>query len=300
MEKDFIEADAIVDHEERERIQSETLKLVFVIYFRVLKARIPSLMGAVLEGLSRYTHLINQDFFGDILEALKDLIETPQHTSDDDESEESSGLPQTTSSLRRSLLCVTTAFTLLSHQDVSPNASSAALALDLSFFTAHLYRILYALSLDVNLEVSSKTPLLSDPDHPDSERVKPKVNASTMSVLFLRSLDSILSPRSTPPIRVAAYIKALLTSTLQMPEKSTIALLALLQQIIRVHVTKIKGLWDTDERKGDGVFDPCGADIEGSNPFAGTLWDGELMRLHFSPKVQEGIKGIDKVLKERR
>ena len=300
VEKDFIEADAIVDHEERERIQSETLKLVFVIYFRILKARIPSLMGAVLEGLSKYTHLVNQDFFGDILEALKDLIETSQHKPDDAESEENLGSPQTTSSLRRSLLCVTTAFTLLSHQDVSPNASSAALALDLSFFTAHLYRILYALSLDVNLEVSSKTPLLSDPNHPNLESIKPKVNASTMSVLLLRSLDSILLPRSTPPIRVAAYIKALLTSTLQMPEKSTVALLALLQQIIRVHVTKMKGLWDTDERKGNGVFDPHGADIEGSNPFAGTIWDGELMRLHYSPKVQEGIKGIDKVLKERR
>lgn len=34
--------------EQRDRMQSETLKLVFVAYFRILKARVPHLMGAVL------------------------------------------------------------------------------------------------------------------------------------------------------------------------------------------------------------------------------------------------------------
>ncbi|KAL8931240.1 MAG: hypothetical protein Q9211_007116, partial [Gyalolechia sp. 1 TL-2023] len=63
VEKEFKEADAIVSHEERDRLQSETLKVVFVNYFRILKARIPSLTGAVLEGLAKYAHLINQDFF---------------------------------------------------------------------------------------------------------------------------------------------------------------------------------------------------------------------------------------------
>ena len=74
MEKDFKEADAVVSHEDREKVQSETLKMVFVTYFRILKIRSPHLTGAVLEGLAKYAHLINQDFFGDLLEALKDII----------------------------------------------------------------------------------------------------------------------------------------------------------------------------------------------------------------------------------
>lgn len=52
-EKEMDEADATVSHEEREERQSETLKLVFGTYFRILKERPPGLMGATLEGLAK-------------------------------------------------------------------------------------------------------------------------------------------------------------------------------------------------------------------------------------------------------
>lgn len=43
VEKDMREADAAVDYESREKMQSETLKTVFVTYFRILKERVPHL-----------------------------------------------------------------------------------------------------------------------------------------------------------------------------------------------------------------------------------------------------------------
>lgn len=52
-EKEMDEADATVSHEEREERQSETLKLVFGTYFRILRERPPGLMGATLEGLAK-------------------------------------------------------------------------------------------------------------------------------------------------------------------------------------------------------------------------------------------------------
>lgn len=52
-EKEMDEADATVSHEEREERQSETLKLVFGTYFRILKERPLGLMGATLEGLAK-------------------------------------------------------------------------------------------------------------------------------------------------------------------------------------------------------------------------------------------------------
>ena len=299
VEQDFQEASAIVDQEEQEKIQSEILKLVFLTYFRILKARIPGLMGSVLEGLCKYTHLINQDFFGNILEALKDIILT-QHvmSKDGSEDQKDSICFSSLASLRSTLLCITTAFTLLSHQDISNTASSAALALDLQFFATHLYRILYILSQDPDLEVSSACATIPRPDNAALQNAKSKVNASTTSVLLLRSLNLILTPRSTPPLKVAAFIKTLLISSLQIPEKSTLALLALLQHLIKVHGSKVNGLWDTEERKGDGVFDPLHVDIQGSNPFAGTIWEGELLRLHFSFKVKEGVTDMERLLKE--
>lgn len=53
VEKEMKEAEATVSHEEREKIQSDTLKLVFVTYFKILGERPPGLMAATLEGLAK-------------------------------------------------------------------------------------------------------------------------------------------------------------------------------------------------------------------------------------------------------
>ena len=305
--KEFKEADAIVSHEERDRMQAETLKLVFVTYFRILKARTSNLMGAVLEGLAKYAHLINQDFFGDLLEALKDL--TAQADTSPDESEELGpddgdvdDIKAARDSTRESLLCTITAFALLEGQDASKAAT--ALNLDLSFFIAYLYRTLYSLALNPDIELSAKSLHLPDPHGPNKVKspstTNNKINIQTTTVLLLRSLSSILLPplstRSVPPIRLAAFSKQLLTSSLQLPEKSAVAMMGLLTQVAKTHGRKISGMWNTEERKGDGVFDPLQLDLEGSNPFASTVWEGELLMLHYCPGVREGIKGVEKAL----
>ncbi|KAF2086540.1 nucleolar complex protein-like protein 3 [Saccharata proteae CBS 121410] len=300
VEKEFKEADAAVSHEERDRMQAETLKLVFVTYFRILKERSPSLMGAVLEGLARYAHLINQDFFGDILEALKDLIaeaETSEELEDEDVEDESTGSRNAT---RESLLCVITAFALLQGQDASKAASS--LHLDLNYFITHLYRTLYPVSMNPDIELSSNSLHLPDPNAPGSHHTSAtnKVNVQTTTVLLLRSLASVLLPqtavRAVPPLRVAAFTKQLLTASLQLPEKSCLAMVSLLSKVTKVHTRKIAGMWNTEERKGDGVFDPLRVDIEGSNPFASTVWEGEILRMHFCPQVREAVGVMEKNL----
>jgi nucleolar complex protein 3 len=295
IEKEMRQADATVSHEERDRMQAETLKLVFVAYFRILKIRIPSLMGAVLEGLARYAHLINQDFFGDILEALKDLIRNTEAADDGEEDENMDEDNKTSRNLtREALLCIITAFALLEGQDAAK--AQAILSLDLSFFVTNLYRTLYDLSLNPDIELSAKSLHLPDPNA--STPKDNKVNIQTTTVLLLRSLSSILTPslgaRAIPPLRIAAFTKQLLTTSLHLPEKSTIAVLGLLGQVTRTHEKKIAGLWNTEERRGDGTFDPLSREVEGSNPFAGTVWEGEILRRHFCPKVREGVKVMEK------
>lgn len=288
LERDMSQADAIVSHEERDRLQSETLKLVFATYFRILKARIPHLMGAVLEGLAKYAHLINQDFFGDLLEALKDLIRhsdedaDPDAEEDDDDKED---IPVRNLN-REALLCTVTAFALLAGQDA--HNSRTELHLDLSYFTTHLYKSLLALSLHPDIE---QTRLANSPS-------TSKINVQTTTVLLLRSLTGILLPgynvRSVPPLRIAAFTKQLMAAALQLPEKSCQGVLALLGDVAHTHGRKINSMWNTEERKGDGRFNPVSDSVEGSNPFAATVWEGELLRKHFSPKVREGVKALEK------
>jgi nucleolar complex protein 3 len=304
IEKEMVQADATVSHEERDRMQAETLKLVFVTYFRILKIRSPNLMGAVLEGLARYAHLINQDFFGDLLEALKDLIghaETGDDVEEDEEKDDEGeeDIETTRNLTREALLCIITAFALLEGQDAAK--AQASLSLDLSFFITHLYRTLYALSLNPDIELSAKSLHLPDPNNPNSPAISTannKINIQTTTVLLLKSLQSILLPalgaRAVPPLRIAAFTKQLLTSSLHLPEKSCLAMMGLLAKITKTHEKKVAGLWNTEERRGDGKFDPLSGEVEGSNPFACTVWEGELLRKHFCPGVRDGVKAMEK------
>lgn len=328
VEKEFKEADAIVSHEERDRKQAEMLKLVFIAYFRILKARSPKLMGAVLEGLATYAHLINQDFFGDLLEVLKDLITHPttdslhdeqrldgyrEEAKDMDEADAAAAAddqtgpasaPQADTTIRSSLLCIVTAFALLEGQDASRAASSAALNLDLTFFTNHLYQSLNALCLSPVFSPSPSSTFnpprittTTTPPHQDhsttSNPTIKKVNLLHPPTLLLRALTSILSPRSTPPLRLASFTKQLATSTLHLPEKPASALLALIARLGRIHGRRVTRLWDTEARKSDGGFDPLHNDPEGCNSLAATVWEGELLRCHFSPKVRDMFEVLE-------
>ncbi|KAM0236436.1 hypothetical protein ACHAPO_005068 [Fusarium lateritium] len=298
LDKDMANADASVSYEERDRMQSETLKLVFATYFRILKLRIPHLMGAVLEGLAKYAHLINQDFFGDLLEALKDLIRHSEEDAEkgpDDEEEEveeedEDDVP-VRNLTREALLCTVTAFALLEGQDAHNSRND--LHLDLSFFTTHLFKTLLTLSTNPDVELTRPV---------NSTSATTKINVQTTTVLLLRSLTGILLPpwnvRAVPPMRLAAFSKQLMTAALQLPDKSCQAVLVLLSDVAHTHAKKVRSLWDTEERKGDGRYNPISDSIEGSNPFAATVWEGELLRKHYSPKVREGLKILEKGISE--
>ncbi|KAK5118384.1 hypothetical protein LTR62_002898 [Meristemomyces frigidus] len=314
--KELQEADAVVSYEDRDKSQAETLKLVFVAYFRILKARKSHLMGAVLEGLARYAHLINQDFFGDVLEVLKDLIleaEAALEPTEDDmdvdatEEEEEDELDAATERniTRERLLCIITAFALLQGQhDVVKSVNT--LQLDLNFFITHLYRTLLPLALNADIELSSKSAHLADPNGlatpaQQTQGKETKVNVATTTVLLLKSLQSVLLPpqntKMVPPMRVAAFVKQLHTLALQLPAKSAAAVLALIHAVGKTHGNKVAALWNTEERKQDGVFDARGLEVEGSNPFAATVWEGEILRHHWDPKVRDGVKGVDGVIR---
>ena len=304
VEKEMREADAIVSHEERDRLQSETLKLVFVTYFRILKARPPKLIGAVLEGLAKYAHLINQDFFGDLLEVLRDFIAQERRSRDADDEDNDARDSKMMSAddadpaphVRQTLLCISTAFSLLQGQSVGPTKSTIReLNIDLSFFVAALYDLLHAVALDPDVEGGSKLPRLQQPEsrtrtQKELDNTK-KINFRTTMVLLLRGLNSVLLPpqnaRSVPPLRLAAFSKQLMTAALHLPEKSSFSTLSLMENVSKIHARKIAALWRTEERKGDGVFDALTGDVEASNPYAATVWEGELLRNHFSPRIRQ-------------
>ncbi|NXG49950.1 NOC3L protein, partial [Psilopogon haemacephalus] len=121
LERELLEAEASESKEKKLKLHTETLNIVFVTYFRILKkAQKSPLLPAVLEGLAKFAHLINVEFFDDLLIVLHSLIA-------------SGGL-----SYRESLHCILSAFYILSGQ-------GDVLNIDPMKFYTHLYRTLFSL-----------------------------------------------------------------------------------------------------------------------------------------------------------
>ncbi|KAL4172029.1 hypothetical protein KRP22_007204 [Phytophthora ramorum] len=69
------EAEAVVDRAEREKTQADILHELVLIYFRILKqATYSKALPAVLEGLAKYSFLINLDIMIDLLKVLKVVL----------------------------------------------------------------------------------------------------------------------------------------------------------------------------------------------------------------------------------
>nr|XP_055156218.1 nucleolar complex protein 3 homolog isoform X2 [Nyctereutes procyonoides] len=121
LERELLEAEASESTERKLKLHTETLNIVFVTYFRILKkAQKSPLLPAVLEGLAKFAHLINVEFFDDLLVVLHTLIESGDL------------------SYRESLHCVQTAFHILSGQ-------GDVLNIDPMKFYTHLYKTLFKL-----------------------------------------------------------------------------------------------------------------------------------------------------------
>lgn len=106
---------------------TETLKLLFVLYFRILKApKKTPLLPAALLGIARFAHLVNIDFFKDLLATLRTLILRDVTTDEENSDEENEDVDAETpehqlvidevESIRHRLMCIVTAFELLSGQ----------------------------------------------------------------------------------------------------------------------------------------------------------------------------------------
>lgn len=116
IEKEMAEAEGEIRTEEREKNMTETLKLLFALYFRIVKLdyRTP-LLSPALEGLARFAHLVNIDFFRDLLEVLKGII---KRVAEEEEEAFEEGFARRNDQ-REKLLCIVTAFELLQGQGQS-------------------------------------------------------------------------------------------------------------------------------------------------------------------------------------
>ncbi|KAF5358193.1 hypothetical protein D9756_001602 [Leucocoprinus leucothites] len=318
IEKEMREAEAEIDKEERAATQTETLKLLFALYFRILKQPRPSpLLPAALTGIAKFAHLVNIDFFRDLMKVLKVLITL--ETEDISDAEEAVEPVKEQNNTRHRLLCIVTAFDLLSGQ-------GEALDIDLSDFITQLYGMILPLTLVNDIESvapSSSTSTPSNPTahttsaHSTSNDSKNRKNHSTtptnlvvsssspltitpppsISDLLFRALHTVFSPRTgggvaAPPWRSAAFSKRLLTAALHWPPGSALRTLDLIHDLIAKY-PKLEALLSTEDRIFDGIYRADVDDPQLCHPYGTAFWELQtLATSHLDPRVRTAAKKL--------
>ncbi|XP_067909377.1 LOW QUALITY PROTEIN: nucleolar complex protein 3 homolog [Heterodontus francisci] len=130
LEKELLETEASESTDKKLKLHTEILNIMFLTYFRILKkAQKSVLLPGVLEGLAKFAHLINVEFFDDLLVVLYSLIDSGSLN------------------YRECLHCIQAAFHVLSGQ-------GDVLNIDPMKFYTHLYKMLFALHAgDTNEDV---------------------------------------------------------------------------------------------------------------------------------------------------
>lgn len=189
----LLETEAIESKERKLNFHTEILNQVFVTYFRILKHRsensdfndtndqkwFKAILSPVLEGLSKFAHLINIEFFDDLISVLYGLIRDKQ--LDD----------------HQCLHCLQTVFTILSGE-------GSALNIDFQRFYSELYVIL--LNIDTNTNIDDIQVLISCLNTMIIKRKKQMTNNRVLA--FIKRLSTIsLQTVREPSIAILSVIR---------------------------------------------------------------------------------------------
>ncbi|GAA6032111.1 hypothetical protein JCM8097_007078 [Rhodosporidiobolus ruineniae] len=290
VDKEIREAEGELNQQERERNQTETLKLLFALYFRIVKLDYRSpLLPAALEGLARFAHLVNIDFFRDLLEVLKGHIlkGTDGAESDgEDVDEEDFAIDSLSTNVKRNdtrekLLCVVTAFELLQGQGESLN-------IDLGEFVSALYALILPLSFSPTFEEAPYLARSSISEHRNTHKL-----AQTEADLLFRALSAVfLVARSLPsPIRTMAFSKRLLSASLHWPPTSQLRTLGFLRSLL-LREPRLAAMLETGDRRIDGRWRGEVDEPERAQPESTCWWELGLYGKHPDPKVREEAKKL--------
>lgn len=298
IEKEIEEAEESVKVEEKERNQTETLKMIFSCYFRIIKLPYRShLLPVALEGLSRFAHLINVDFFRDLLQVLRKHISGIAFVQPDGDSVEN---PEDQASAhqkkfsdyehRDKLLCILTAFELLSGQ-------GEALNLDLTDIINKFYDLLLEVSCTIEVEDElprNREQARREIDGRKGTRTIGRDQSSHTGELIIRILDMIFFNQVDKPTpnRSIQFSQRILTICLNCAESNlTVRLMKFLvrlssRQPIIKNMFKILSSRSKDDHLTDRDVDDTIDDAFG--------WELNLLKRHWDPNVQASLNQLVK------
>lgn len=302
-------AEQAVSAKDRINFQAQILQSVFKLYLEILRSSLLEstdarmLVAAVLEGLSRFGPMANVDLVGDFLEVLKELMDNIiwEQESENNTKSSTRGV-YTAENIRKMLLCVATAFALISNHTEN---GKLPFPVDLSRFVEALYVILTDIALDANLELSSKSLRLEDPLGEKLGEEKPAVNVSTRAELLLKCLDFIFfRSKSGSNTRAMLFLKRIFMMSLHTPEKTTNANFKFVSKLMHRYGNFLHTLWSTEDKvEEDSVYN-LGYEhtftdhrMKTSNAHGATLWENIIYETHYCQTHRDFSRSLAKLSK---
>lgn len=183
LNKEMQEAENAEKYNKIGAIQTDILRVLFVIYFRILKAdHFGSLLPVVLKGLAKFAHLINVDFFQDLMTVIEKILKM-----------EDLGMNE-------SLNCVYTAMKILSNQ-------GEILTIDPKQFYSELYFHLLLVSADNN---ESNVAIAKNCVEEMLLKRRKKVSMVQVTGFFKRLATILLQMKSTSVIDYSLLVRSIL------------------------------------------------------------------------------------------
>ncbi|KAJ3096973.1 Nucleolar complex protein 3 [Phlyctochytrium planicorne] len=279
VEKELKEAEAEVDRTEKKRNQTETLKFVFITYFRVLKgAKESPQLPVVLDGLSRFAHLINIDFFADLIKVLKEIVHQQIDRYDNQMDD---------TAIEISLHCILAAYRILTGQ-------GEAINIDLKDFNTSLFSQLMRVATRPYAAIANSK---SNSGGSTIKHLKDQKKRSEVELALTGIELSFAKKKQIPITRAAAFAKRVMTAALSLPAHASIACIGLVRNMLMNH-TRLQQLLDAEERLGAGAYLPFLDDPELCNPFSSTLWEVPILHNHYHPVVRTLAKYFSQINKE--
>ncbi|KAJ2612251.1 hypothetical protein H4S08_002785 [Coemansia sp. RSA 1365] len=315
VDKSLVEAEAEVSREEREKWYGETLKQVFITYFRILKQKdnIGGLLPAVLEGLAKYAHLISVEFFVDLFQLLKKIMRGQHGVGiGAEESEHGDDLVSSRVGLRTALLCILSALHILTGQ-------GEALNLDIKDFFYQLYALLpplatrpqieatrmsaqsdgtryivYLMPAEVAASNAARALTASAAEQMNGAEQGEQLEEATWeetvrseSDLLFECLQLMFLGRTkvSSITRVAAFCKRIAECALCWPPKTAVRAIEFMHRLL-IKYPALDRLLSSEEQAGCGLYLRDLDDPDMCNPFATCLFELHWLQIHYHTGVQ--------------
>lgn len=206
------------------------------------------------------------------------------------------------------LLCVSTAFDLLSGQgkrtifspcptqNITPSheCSGEALNVDLSDFVNHLYALIPFVGISNEAGDTGGNSLVKLKDSGAGKLTDNDSDWSSQAQMVFHVLHLIFSRNTrsgSPAWRAAAFAKRLLTAALQWDSATTIRTVQFVARLVG-ESPKLEALLTTEDRSFDGMYQPEMDDPQLCHPFGTSFFELMLLKNHIDPGVREAARTL--------